>query len=122
MRSTAKIRLPRFRAETGELRTLETDFVLPLPVRGSERSPAAWTVSSARGISLLPVEENVSPGLLKKAQMQGGTPGTHPLGNGHPSNGYPVRGVLNAYVAAPCERGAPAAGGSPQMGLFSAAR
>ena len=37
-------------------------------------------------------------GLLKKAQMPGGEPGTHPLG------WVQVRGVLNTYAAAPRER------------------
>jgi len=39
------------------------------------------------------------PRLLKEVQMQGAAPGTRPPG------WVPVRGVLNAYVAAPRERG-----------------
>ena len=45
--------------------------------------------------------------------MQGGAPGTHPLG------WVQVRGVLGPYVAAPRERaGYPSGGWVPQMGLF----
>jgi hypothetical protein len=39
-----------------------------------------------------------SPRLLKKVQMQGGAPGTHPPG------WVQVRGVLGPYAAAPRER------------------
>jgi hypothetical protein len=38
------------------------------------------------------------PSLLKKVQMQGGTPGTHPLG------WVQGRGVLGPYAAAPRQR------------------
>jgi len=57
------------------------------------------------------LKDPFSPGLLKKAQMQGGAR-------------CEARGVLSPYVAAPRERGGYPSGpedGSPQMGIFSAA-
>ena len=59
------------------------------------------------------LKNSFSTRLLKKVQMQGGAPGTHPLG------WVQVRGVLSPYVAAPRERaGTHPEDGCPQMGLF----
>jgi len=44
------------------------------------------------------LNNSFSARLLKKVQMQGGAPGTHPLG------WVQVRGVFGSYVATPRER------------------
>jgi hypothetical protein len=62
------------------------------------------------------LKNSFSVRLLKKAQVQDGEPGTHPLG------WVQVRGVLSAYAAAPRERaGYPSEGWVLADGPFSAA-
>ena len=67
--------------------------------------PGAHNPGTATSSRML--RNSFSPRLLKKVQQGGAR--------------CEVRGVLSPYVAAPRERGAPTKGGSPQMGLFSAA-
>ena len=68
---------------------------------------------SSRRVPRRLLKNPLSPRLLKKVQMQGGAPCTHPPG------WVQVRGVLSSYVAAPRERGGThPKDGSPQMGLF----
>ena len=73
---------------------------------------------TSSGLALIRLPSNgilkspFSPRLLKKVQMQGGAPGTHP----------PDGCRCEAYLVRTSQRrasvGEPTAGGSPQMGLF----
>ena len=52
------------------------------------------------------LKNSFTPRLLKKVQMQGGAPGTHPQ-DGHPPDWVPGARRTYAYVAAPRERANP---------------